>query len=342
MTRGSLPRYILARIGLIVPMMLVLLTMVFLLLRVAPGDPVSAAVGGKLDPAVIEARKDALGLNRPLIVQYFEYLWQVARLDFGQTISDNRPILEIIRDNGGATLTLTIGAFLIALGIGIPLGLAAGRARDSIRDVVIRVFGVVTYAAPIFFVGLLMQMFIARPLGLPTSGIANPRTQFTVATKPITHILLVDAALQGNMAALGDILVHHILPCLTLGLLICGVFIRLVRVNLLQTLQADYVEAARARGIPERRVVREHAFRNALVPVVTVVGLQAAMLLGGAVLTENTFNWPGLGTQLVHYIEARDYIGVQGLVTFFAVVVVLISLAVDIINALIDPRVRYS
>ena len=342
MSRGSLPRYILARIGLMIPMMLVLLTLVFLLLRVAPGDPITAAVGGKLDPVVIEARRESLGLNRPLIVQYLEYLWQVARFDFGQTISDNRPIIEIIRDNGGATLTLTIGAFLIALGIGIPLGLVAGRARDSVRDVVIRLFGVVTYAAPIFFVGLMMQMFVARPLGLPTSGIANPRTQFTVATKPVTHILLIDALLQGNLPALGDILIHHLLPCLTLGLLICGVFIRLVRVNLLQTLQADYVEAARARGIRESRVVRQHAFRNALVPVVTVIGLQAAMLLGGAVLTENTFNWPGLGTQLVHYIQARDYIGVQGLVTFFAVIVVVISLAVDIINALIDPRVRYS
>lgn len=342
MSRGSLPRYILARIGLMIPMMLVLLTLVFLLLRVAPGDPITAAVGGKLDPVVIEARRESLGLNRPLIVQYLEYLWQVARFDFGQTISDNRPIIEIIRDNGGATLTLTIGAFLIALGIGIPLGLVAGRARDSVRDVVIRLFGVVTYAAPIFFVGLMMQMFVARPLGLPTSGIANPRTQFTVATKPITHILLIDAALQGNTQALGDILLHHVLPCLTLGLLICGVFIRLVRVNLLQTLQADYVEAARARGIHESRVVRKHAFRNALVPVVTVIGLQAAMLLGGAVLTEKTFNWPGLGTQLVHYISARDYIGVQGLVTFFAVIVVMISLVVDVINALIDPRVRYS
>ena len=176
----------------------------------APGDPITAAVGGKLDPAVIEARREDLGLNRPLIVQYLEYLWQVARFDFGQTISDNRPILEIIRDNGGATLTLTVGAFLIALGIGIPLGLVAGRARDSVRDVVIRLFGVVTYAAPIFFVGLMMQMFVARPLGLPTSGIANPRTQFTVATKPVTHILLIDALLQGNLPALGDILIHHL------------------------------------------------------------------------------------------------------------------------------------
>jgi len=186
-----------------------------------------------------------------------------------------------------------------------------------------------------------MQMWLARPLGLPTSGIAAPRVMFAVAAEPITHILLVDAMLQGNWAATGDILLHHLLPCLALGLLLCGIFIRLVRVNLLQTLQSDYVEAARARGIPEKQVVRQHAFRNALVPVVTVIGLQVALTLSGAVLTEKTFNWPGLGFKLLEYIEVRDYIAVQGIVTFIALVVVVMSLVVDIVNALIDPRVRY-
>jgi peptide/nickel transport system permease protein len=338
---GSLPRYIAQRVLLVIPMMFILLTVVFLMLRVAPGDPISASVGGKLSEAAIEVRKTQLGLNRPLIVQYLEYLGQTATFDFGETFTDNRQVTDIIRDNGGATLTLTLGAFLIALGVGIPLGRWAARKRDSARDIVIRVFGIVTYATPIFFVGLLMQLYLARPTGLPTSGIASPRVMFTVGSKPITHILLVDSLLQGDWAAFGDVLLHHLLPCVTLGLMICGVFIRLVRVNLLQTLQSDYVEAARARGIHESRVVRDHAFRNALVPVVTVVGLQAAMMMGGAVLTESTFNWPGLGTQLMHYIQARDYVGVQGIVTFFAVVVAVISVIVDIVNALIDPRVRY-
>ncbi len=341
MSAGSLPRYILTRVLLVLPMMLVLLTLVFILLRVAPGDPITATIGGKLPEAAIQARREALGLNRPMIVQYLEYLGQVATFNFGESISDNRPVLEIVRDNGGATLTLTLGAFLFALGIGVPLGLLAGRVRDSARDVVIRIFGVVTYAAPIFFVGLLMQMYVARPLGLPTSGIASPRVMFTVSTEPVTHILLLDAIIAGNGPATLDVLRHHLLPCLTLGLMISGVFIRLIRVNVLQTLQADYIEAARARGIRERRVIRKHAFRNALVPVVTVIGLQAAITLGGAVLTESTFNWPGLGTQLIHYINSRDYIAVQGIITFFALVVVVISVAVDIINALIDPRVRY-
>ncbi|MDR1768438.1 MAG: ABC transporter permease [Propionibacteriaceae bacterium] len=341
MSSGSLPRYIAQRVLLVIPMMFILLTVVFLMLRVAPGDPISASVGGKLSEAAIEVRKTQLGLNRPLIVQYLEYLGQTATFDFGETFTDNRQVTDIIRDNGGATLTLTLGAFLIALGVGIPLGRWAARKRDSARDIVIRVFGIVTYATPIFFVGLLMQLYLARPTGLPTSGIASPRVMFTVGSKPITHILLVDSLLQGDWAAFGDVLLHHLLPCVTLGLMICGVFIRLVRVNLLQTLQSDYVEAARARGIHESRVVRDHAFRNALVPVVTVVGLQAAMMMGGAVLTESTFNWPGLGTQLMHYIQARDYVGVQGIVTFFAVVVAVISVIVDIVNALIDPRVRY-
>jgi len=322
-----------------IPMIWLIVTMVFILLRVAPGDPVTAAVGGKLNEEALDARRAALGLDRPLIVQYLDYLGDIATLDFGKTISDNRPITSIIVDNGGATLSLTIGAFAFALLMGIPLGLLAGRYRDSAGDVVIRIFGVVSYAAPIFFIGLLMQIWVAGPLGLPTSDIASPITKFQV--EPVTHILLLDAIIAGDTESTVDVLKHHVLPCFTLGLLLSGVFIRLVRVNLLMTLKGDYVEAARARGIPERYVIRRHAFRNALVPVITVLGLQVALTLSGALLTESTFNWPGLGTQLIDYLTARDYAAVQGLVTFFAVVVVVVSLLVDVINAAIDPRVRY-
>lgn len=333
-----MPRYIAQRVLLVIPMIWVLITLVFILLRVAPGDPVSAMVGGKLDAQALAARRHTLGLDRPLIVQYLEYLKNVATFHFGHTLSDNRPITDVIRDNGGATLTLTVGAFLFALVIGIPLGLLAGRRRDTALDVGIRLFGVVSYAAPIFWVGLMLVILLA-PLGWPTYGIASPETLFLV--QPKTHILLLDCLLEGNIPAFLDVLKHHLLPCFTLGLLLCGVFIRLVRVNLLQTLGADYVEAARARGVSERHVVRRHAFRNALVPVVTVIGLQVALTMSGAVLTERTFNWPGLGNELINYINQRDYPAVQGLVTFFAVVVVIASLLVDIVNAIIDPRIRY-
>jgi peptide/nickel transport system permease protein len=336
---GSLPRYILQRVLLVIPMIWVILTMVFFILRVAPGDPVSAALGGKLNEQALEQRREALGFNRPLIAQYWDYLSSVAHLDFGTTFSDNQPVLHVIRDNGGATLYLTVAAFVVALLVGIPLGLLAGRYRDSAPDVGIRLFGILTYAAPIFFVGFLLQFYVAEPLGLPTSGDASPITVFEVPTK--THILLVDAVLSGNAEAVQDVLKHLVLPAATLGLLICGVFIRLVRVNMLQTMQTDYVEAAEARGLKRSSVTWRHAFRNALVPVITVVGLQFALLLGGAILTEETFNWPGIGQKLVLYINNRDYGAVQGIVTFFAIAVVLISLLVDIVNALIDPRVRY-
>ena len=277
---GSLSRYILVRILLIIPMLWVVLTMVFFMLRVAPGDPVSAAFGGRLSEEALDVRREALGLDRPLIVQYLEYLGQVARFNFGTTVSDNRQVIDVIRDQGGATLTLTIGAFLFALAVGLPLGRLAGRYRDTGADAGIRIFGVVTYAAPIFWVGIMLVLLVVELFpGWPTSGIATPITIFTI--QPQTHILLVDSILAGDSTATTDVLKHHVLPCFTLGLLLCGVIIRLVRVNVIQAMKGDYVEAARARGISERNVVRRHAFRNALVPVITVIGLLVALTLGG-------------------------------------------------------------
>ena len=337
---GSLPRYILQRLFLIIPMVWILLTLVFLLMRVAPGDPVSASVGGRLSEAALDQRRAQLGLDRPLIVQYFDYLGSVLRLDFGSTITDNQPILDVVKENGGATLTLTVSALLIALVIGIPLGLLAGRMRDTTSDAVIRIFGIITYAAPVFYTGLLVQILFLKAFpGWPLLGDSDTMTTYNVPSR--THILLVDAIIAGDSTAVADVLQHLMLPAVTLALLICGIFIRLTRVNVLQTLQADYVEAARARGIRESKVVRSHAFRNALVPVVTIVGLQVALLMSGAVLTEKTFAWPGLGNRLIDYIEGRDYIAVQGIISLFAIVVVVVSLVIDIINAMIDPRVRY-
>jgi peptide/nickel transport system permease protein len=336
---GSLPRYIIQRLLLVIPMMWILMTLVFLLLRVAPGDPVSAALGGKISPQALERSREQLGLNKPLIEQYWDYLWSVLHLDFGTSFTDNQPIIDVIKQNGGATLSLTVAAFIVAIVIGIPLGLVAGRMRDTVPDVLIRLFGIITYATPVFFVGLLVIVYVAPALGLPTGSEASPETTFIVPEH--THILLIDAFLSGDWPSIVDVLKHLLLPALTLGIFICGVFIRLVRINILQTNQSDYVEAATARGIAPRKVTWNHAFRNALVPVITVLGLQAALLLGGAVLTETTFNWPGVGLKLVKYINGRDYGAVQGLVTFFGLVVIVVGLVVDVVNALIDPRVRY-
>jgi peptide/nickel transport system permease protein len=337
---GSLRRYALTRLALVVPMVWVLLTLVFLLMRVAPGDPIQAALGGKLSPAQLAAKRHVAGFDKPLVVQYWEYLRQVVTLHLGHSLTDNTPITTIVKVNGAATLELSVTAMLVAVAIGVPIGLRAGRLRDGAFDAFGRLFGIVTYAAPVFFVGLIFQLVFSKWLNwLPNSGQLSPIDQAELPAH--THLSVVDAIWDHNTSAISDALKHLAMPALTLGLLLCGVVIRLIRTNLIQTLKGDYVEAARARGVPERKVVMRHAFRNALVPVVTVMGLQAALLLSGAVLTEETFNWPGIGNQLVTYLNNRDYVAVQGIITIFALAVVAISLLIDFVNAAIDPRVRY-
>jgi peptide/nickel transport system permease protein len=224
--------------------------------------------------------------------------------------------------------------------VGISIGLVAGRYRDTWIDLSGRMFGIVVYAAPVFFTGFIAQLIFSAELGwLPSSGRASPVVEFEL--DKVTHFYVIDTLIAADWDQFWDVVQHLILPSVTLGLLVSGVLIRLVRVNLLQTMRGDYIEAARARGISERRVVINHAFRNALVPVVTIAGLQFAILLGGAVLTEQTFNWPGIGAELIRYLNERDYVAVQGIITVFALAVVLISLLIDLLNAFIDPRVRY-
>src|SRR5918997_5395117 len=261
----SLRTYALTRLALALPMVWILLTLVFLLMRVAPGDPISAALGGRLSPEQLQERREAAGYDRPLALQYFEYLGEVVRLDFGETIVDNRPVTSVILQNGAATLELTFVALLVALVVGISVGLISGRYRDTPVDVAGRLFGIVIYAAPVFFLGFLAQIVFSQWLGwFPSSGRASPVTAFDLDTP--TNLFLVDSLIALDFAAFTDVVEHIVLPATTLGLVIGGVFIRLVRVNVLQTLQGDYIEAARARGLPERTVVWHHAFKNAPVP----------------------------------------------------------------------------
>lgn len=340
MTGTSLRKYLITRLALVLPMVFILLTLVFLLMRVAPGNPIQASLGGHVPPSVIKQIQHQLGFDKPLTVQYGNYLWDIVRGNFGTTITDNRPLSQIISQNGAATLELTFFAMLIAVFVGVVVGLVAGRYRDTWLDVFGRLFGIVAYATPVFFLGLMAQLVFGVWLGwLPTSDQASPLTQALLPTH--TNILFVDAIIDGDWGALWDVTKHLILPATTLGLATAGIFIRLIRVNVIRTLRDDYIEAARARGVVERRVVFSHAFKNALVPVITVVGLNLALLLGGAVLTETTFNWPGIGHALVLYLENRDYTAVQGIIVVFALVVVAVSVVVDFVNAYVDPRIRY-
>lgn len=337
---SPLAHYLLVRLALIIPMMWVLVTLVFFLMRVI-GDPITAAQGGRLTPAQIATRKHEAGLDRPILAQYWDYLSGIVQGDFGTTLTDHRAITDVLVVNGAATLELAFWSLIVAFAVGVPLGRLAARYRDRFPDVMLRLFSILVYAAPVFFVGLLLKLAFS-PFGWPVAGRYSTGTELALEhVSPQTHIAIIDAILYGNPDYILDVLKHAVLPAIALGLLVGGVFIRLVRVNLLQTLRMDYVTAARARGVVERRVVRKHAFRNALVPVVTVMGMQIALLLGGAILTETTFEWDGLGYTLAQYMIKRDFIAVQGIAVVIALVVAVASFLIDVIVAFVDPRVRF-
>jgi peptide/nickel transport system permease protein len=339
---GGLGSYIAIRFLLIFPTVFILVTTVFVLMR-STGDPITAALGGRLTPAQLAERVHEAGYDRPILVQYFEYLGNIVRGDFGTTLSDHRPVTEVLTTFGAATLELSVYALLVAFVLGIPLGRLAAYLRDKWPDAVLRVLAILAYATPVFFVGLLFKLIFSIWLGwLPVAGRASTGAEIQLSTLDgATGIYLIDAIRTGDSEVISDVLQHAVLPALTLGLLTAGVFLRLVRTNVIGTLGMGYVEAARSRGVPERRLLRKHAYRPALIPIVTVIGLQIALLLSGAVLTETTFEWKGLGFQLVQYLQARDFVAVQGIVVMLAVIVALTNFVVDIIAALIDPRVRY-
>ena len=339
---SGLLRYMIVRFLLIIPTVFILVTLVFFLMRVA-GDPITASVGGRLTEAQLAERLAAAGYDRPIVVQYVEYLGQIVTGDFGRTVTDDREISDILLTYGTATLELVVFALIVAFAVGVALGMQAAYRRDRVPDAVLRVFAILCYATPVFFAGLLLQLVFSVWLGwFPLSGRASPNVQLILGRiSGSTGINIVDALRTGRWDLISDVLAHVALPAITLGLLTAGVFLRLVRTNLIGTLGREYVDAARSRGVGERRLLRKHAYKPALIPVITVMGLQIALLMGGAVLTETTFEWRGLGFTLAQYLGARDFVAVQGIVALLAVIVAVTNFLVDVLAALIDPRVRY-
>ncbi|HJV97799.1 MAG TPA: ABC transporter permease [Arthrobacter sp.] len=339
---GGLGKYILIRFLLIFPTIFILVSLVFFLMRIT-GDPITAAQGGRLPQEQIDALVHQAGYDRNLFIQYIEYLGNIATGNFGRTISDGRPVIEMLARFGAATLELSINAVVVALLVGIPLGMFAAHKRDKVPDAFLRTFAILCYATPVFFAGLLLKLTFSVALGwFPVAGRASTTTELAMGRLAApTGIYWLDALRSGDLAAFSDIVHHAVLPAVALGLLTAGVFLRLVRTNVIGTLGRDYVEAGRSRGVSEYRLVTKHAYKPALIPIITVMGLQIALLLGGAVLTETTFEWKGLGYQLAQYLTARDFVAVQGIVMLLAVIVAVTNFVVDIAAALIDPRVRY-
>ncbi len=337
---NSLKTYIATRL-LLAPVMLWLITsIVFLLMRSTPGDPVDALLGTRAPQAAKEALREQLGLNKSLIFQYFDYMGTLLHGDLGKSLSSQgEAVWSIIQDHFPATVELTIFSLAIAVLVGVLVGALGASRPNTAWDTGGRLFGIVTYAIPLFWFGMLLQLVFGVWLGWFPLGTRFPTT--TPAPETITGLYTLDSLFRGNLGQCLTALHYLVLPAASLGILISGVFERIVRVNLKQAMQAEYVDAARARGIGDRAILWNHAFRNTLIPVVTILGLTLAAMLGGAILTEVTFSWPGLGSRLYKAIGQRDYPTVQGIVVFFAAIVALASIAIDVINAYIDPRIRY-
>jgi peptide/nickel transport system permease protein len=363
----ALQYYVVARL-LLAPLMLwTIVTIVFLLLRATPGDPIDAILGGRAPEEVKAELRERLGFNAPLWLQYFNYLGRLLQLDLGTSLSaSGKPVWSIVQEHFPATVELAVFSMAIAVIVGVAIGIFSASRPGTIIDASGRLFGIISYSLPMFWVGMLLQLIFAVqldwfpaqkrfPEALQTPvGISFPNpfpSPECIAPSVLpadgcmihlhTGLYTIDSLLHGDFSQFFTSLYYLALPSLTLGILLSGIFERIVRVNLKQTLKADYVEAARARGVGERRIIMAHALKNALIPVITILGLTLASLLGGAVLTEVTFSWPGLGNRLFEAIVERDYPTVQGVMVFFAAIVVIASIAIDVLNAYIDPRIRY-
>lgn len=338
---ASFRNFLITRLLLTIPMVLILVTMVFFVMRVLPGDPIRSQLGPKVSEEQAEALRERLGLDRPLYVQYFDFLYRMVTLDFGTALTQGeRPIREELAEKLPATIELALPSMIFTALLGIYSGAFAAKHRKEPQDYLIRLFSIVVYSIPVFFMGLLFQIiFAVRIPILPLSGRMD--TLLLTQFESPTNFYILDAIITQNWPALRSALLHLVLPVITLGLVLTGPFIRLTRVNMIETLETDFIISGRARGLPERRLVYRHALRNIFIPILTLIGLQFALLLAGAVLTETTFSWPGIGRYLVDRIQLRDYTAVQATIGVFAIFVGFISVAMDVLYAFIDPRIRY-
>lgn len=338
---GGLGRYVVQRLLLTLPMVFILLSVAFLALRLMPGDPVLAMMGGRnVSPELLAQKRHEMGLDKPLHVQYAEYLRGLIRGDLGRSSRTGNPVAKELVSRLPATLELALWGMIFAALFGIPTGLLAALRADRPADHVMRVLHIGSFALPIFWLGLVFQIVFAVKLGwLPVAGRLAGRYAFSF--HPLTGFYLLDALLQGDKEVLADVVRHLVLPAITLGLAQMGFLGRVTRAAMLEVLDAEYVTTARSKGLRERVVVLNHALRNALIPIITVFGLQFAILMGGAVLTETVFSWPGVAGFLMQSLYYRDWWALQGTIAFIGVFVASVNLVVDLVYSFVDPRIRY-
>ena len=314
-------------------------SLVFILLRIAPGDPVDAILGTRANELARESLRIKLGLDKPLINQYLEYLTNLIHGDLGLSLNTQEPVKIIISKALPASIELAIFAILIASLIGYLIGFLGAIKPEGRIDFLGRIFGISTYALPPFWAAMIIQIIFAVLLGwLPIGGRLSPGI---VPPPPVTGFLILDSILNRNIETIVSSFKHLILPSFNLGILLSGIFSRALKLNLEETLKKDYIQAAKSRGINNLRILIKHALPNTLLPILTITGLTISSLIGGALLIEITFSWPGIAIGLQEAINQRDYPVVQGIVVIISSIVVMISVGIDIAIAYIDPRVSY-
>jgi dipeptide transport system permease protein len=332
-------RFLLSRVLVLIPTFIGVSIIAFAFIRLLPGDPVMLMSGERvMDPERYAEIMRQLGYDRPVIVQYLDYLWGILTGDFGQSIVTRRPVLQEFFTLFPATLELSLCAITLAVLIGIPAGVFAAVKRGSFFDQTVMGIALVGYSMPIFWWGLLLIILFSGILGwTPVSG----RISLLYFFPPVTGFMLVDALISGQEGAFRSALSHLILPTIVLATIPLAVIARQTRSAMLEVLGEDYVRTARAKGLPPQRVVGLHALRNALIPVITTIGLQVGVLLAGAILTETIFSWPGIGKWMVDSVFRRDYPVIQGGLLIIAGIIMLVNLTVDLLYGLINPRIRH-
>jgi ABC-type dipeptide/oligopeptide/nickel transport system permease component len=332
-------KYVTKRVLMVIPVMIGVSIIVFSLMRVFSPDPAPIVLGQHANQKAITAWRHAEGLDAPVVSQYFTYIGKALHGDLGTSYYTQTPVAAEIGARFPATIELAIAAILFATTIGILLGVMAAVKKNSIFDAVGSLFALVGVSIPIFWLGILFIMFFAGFLHILPSG---GRINVMLEPAHVTGFYMIDAAIQGNWEAFGDAFWHLLLPALTLGMYSMAIITRMTRSSMLETLGQDYIRTARAKGISETKVIGKHALRNSLIPVTTVIGLQFGALLGGALLTESVFSWPGIGKYTVDSILKSDFPVVQGIVLLVAVIFVIINLVADLGYAFLDPRIKYS
>jgi len=334
-------RYILQRLLLLIPTLLGVLTIVFFMTALSPGDPARIMLGERANEQQLEQLREELGLNRPVGEQYLIYLEHSLRLDFGRSIKTRRPVMEEIQELFPATVELALVAMFLATFLGILVGALSAVRKNTLLDYTAMVGALAGVSMPVFWLGLVLIMIFSVGLGwFPTGGRMEVRLFF----QPITRFFIIDGIIlwfrEGNPAYLISAARHIVLPAIALATIPLAIIARTTRSSMLETMRQDYVKTARAAGIPERRVIFRYALKNALLPVITVVGIQFGLLLAGAILTETIFAWPGIGRWIYSAISARDYPAIQAGVIVVSTVFVFINMIVDILYSVINPKIR--